>query len=234
MMRIKKISLKTWGDYLLTLALAIVAALFVRYFILAAYRVPTSSMAPTLRPGDFIFSSQMSYGVRIPGSQSKLMAELPARGDVVIFRHPGKSGTTYVKRVIALPGDRIEIKEGRLILNDQALAYTPVDAKFLADFPGMQFHQVFEESYEGKGRLVMYSSEGLSASMAPRVIGEGEVFVMGDNRDASDDSRDWGPIPAAEVEGKATCIWLSLDWQSLWLDSRMPQVRWNRIFTCLN
>lgn len=226
-------SRKIWYDYFLTLSCAIVAALLVRYFLLAAYRVPTSSMAPTLRPGDFIFSSQSSYGLKIPGSKNRLGFEAPERGDVIIFSQPGKSGTTYVKRVLAVGGDRIEIQKGLVILNDVPVVYESVDSGLMSDLPGFKFQKVLKESIGEKSHLVMYAADGPSGSMAPRVIPPDEVFVLGDNRDASDDSRDWGTVPIAAIEGRATCIWLSFDWQDLWLDNRLPRVRWNRIFTCL-
>ncbi|MGE3756823.1 MAG: signal peptidase I, partial [Pseudobdellovibrionaceae bacterium] len=210
-------------------------ALLVRYFVLAAYRVPTSSMAPTLRPGDFIFSSQVSYGIKIPGAQKRANPRLPERGEVIIFTHPGKSAPIYVKRVLALPGDRIEIQKGLVVLNDKPLTYESVESSDLKDLPGFKFQKVMKESFEnGDSHLVMYASEGSSDSMAPRVIPPDEIFVLGDNRDASDDSRDWGTVPTAAIEGRATCIWLSLDWQDLWLDNRLPKIRWNRVFTCLD
>ena len=109
---------KQWRDYLETILIAVFLALIVRTFILGAYRVPNSSMAPTLLPGDFIFSYKLPFGVQLPFFNSKIGQTVPSRDDLIVFKFPDQLKTTYVKRVVGIPGDRIEIKTKKLMIND--------------------------------------------------------------------------------------------------------------------
>ena len=110
---------KQWRDYLETILIAVFLALIVRTFILGTYRVPNSSMAPTLLPGDFIFSYKLPFGVQLPFFDSKIGQTVPLREDLIVFKFPNQIKTTYVKRVIGIPGDRIEIKKRMLLINDR-------------------------------------------------------------------------------------------------------------------
>jgi len=230
-----------WREYILTLLGAVIFALFVRSYLLTAYKVPTGSMQPTLKPGDFIFSSRVAYGVQLPFTQKKIDVVLPERGDLVVFSYSSQPEVNYVKRVVGLPGDRVQIKKGRLLLNEEALAYERVKNDEV-DNPNPEVFEVFEErhsrnsgqnvgskSEQGSWRVI-FQKHDEDKDFGPIVVPPGEVFMLGDNRDASDDSRYWGTVQASQILGKVVFIWLSLDWQQKWGGNRYPSVRWSRVF----
>lgn len=219
-----------WKQYLLTLGAAVLAALFVRHFVVTAYKVPTGSMQPALKPGDFIFSSRVSYGLNLPFSKTRLFAVLPSRGDLVVFTYPNQPNVNYVKRVIALPGDRVQIENNRLILNGEAMAYEPVTGDG-DDNPNPDLFALARESHGAQSWVVILQKGAEDRDFGPLVVPPGEVFLLGDNRDTSDDSRYWGTVPLSQISGKAFLIWLSMDWQNKWADNRLPRVRWDRVFS---
>lgn len=230
-----------WRDYFITLGAAILLALVVRSFLLTAYKVPTGSMQPTLKPGDFIFTYRPAYGFKIPGVTNVIAAKLPSRGDLVVFTYPKQPDTSYVKRVVAIPGDRVELKQGRLILNETPLNYEML--KDQAENPNEQMFDIFLEKETDlpesspnslpsfHQRRVIFEKKSTSQDFGPLVVPPNEVFLLGDNRDASDDSRYWGTVPISEISGRVLFIWLSLDWQNKWGGDRFPRVRWNRVFS---
>src|SRR5690606_24931347 len=118
--------------YIENVLIAVLLALVVRFFIVTGYKVPTASMAPTLLPGDFIFAFKLPYGARLPFTSVKFGVTPPKRGEVVVFSYPDQPRVTYVKRVIGLAGDRIEIKQGKLWLNGEVAEY-----RDLTDSEGM-------------------------------------------------------------------------------------------------
>ncbi|XGC81553.1 signal peptidase I [Bdellovibrio bacteriovorus] len=219
-----------WRDYLTTLILAVLCALFVRSFLVTAYKVPTGSMQPTLKPGDFIFASRFSYGLTIPFANKKWEATLPDRGDLVVFTYPNQPGITYVKRVVGLPGDKVQISQGRLILNDQPREYEK-DSNPSQDNPNPELFDIYTENLGEHQWRVIFQKQPELKDFGPLVVPPGEVFLLGDNRDASDDSRYWGTVPMSQVVGKVVFIWLSLDWQKKWGGDRYPSVRWERVFS---
>ncbi|RYZ76199.1 MAG: signal peptidase I, partial [Proteobacteria bacterium] len=107
-----------WKDYLVTILISVLLALFVRSFIMTAYKVPTGSMQPTLKAGDFIFSYRLAYGFRMPFAKENTSAAVPERGDLIVFSYASQPETSYVKRVVGLPGDKIQIESGKLTVND--------------------------------------------------------------------------------------------------------------------
>lgn len=218
-----------WREYLLTLLVAVLFALFVRNYLITAYKVPTGSMQPTLKPGDFIFSSRLAYGVQLPFAAKKIETSHPGRGDLVVFSYPNQPEVNYVKRVMGLPGDRIQIKQGRLILNEEPLQYEKLLGTQV-DNPNYELFEVFQEQYKASSWRVIFQKNDQDKNFGPIVVPPGELFLLGDNRDASDDSRYWGTVPAAQVMGKVVLIWLSLDWQQKWGEDRYPSVRWKRVF----
>lgn len=224
--------MRNWRDYLENVLIAVFLALLVRTFVLTGYKVPTSSMAPTLLPGDFIFAYRIPYGLKVPFSDAKLAMHLPERGEVVVFTYAEQPKVSYVKRVIGLPGDRIQIEKGKLSLNGQALIYENSMLELPETVDPDLFQLVQEQAPEGN-RLLIAAKSPKTHSFGPLIVPPNEVFLLGDNRDSSDDSRYWGTVPMERVEGRVIWIWLSLNWQKKVWENRVPTIRWNRTWTGL-
>lgn len=200
-------------DHILSIAVAIVIALLVRSFLLTGYKVPTSAMAPTLVPGDFIFSLRLPY----------VFGNYPIeRGDVVVFTYPDKPKTFYVKRLVGLPGDVIRLSKGQLSINDEPMKYQVVQEQ-------NWFETVVEKTPSGD-REILRAKAPTASEFGPMVVPPNHAFMLGDNRDSSDDSRYWGTVPIERVEGKVLVIWLSLNWTRKAGIVSWPQVRWERLF----
>jgi len=222
-------------EYTESLIVAVCLALILRFFVISAYKIPTGSMLPTLKVGDFIFAYKLPYGFPIPFSGGeRISAKLPSRGDVVVFRYPGNENVNYVKRVVGLPGDRIEIKDKRVHINGTPADVHPLDSKIIADVPSAELYSASKEGYgslsSNPEHLIMNSVSSKADSFGPVVVPPGQIFVLGDNRDSSDDSRYWGTIPVSHLEGRVIMIWLSLDWMNMWAGEALPHVRWERLF----
>ncbi|WP_413288701.1 signal peptidase I [Bdellovibrio sp. HCB337] len=211
-----------WKDYLVTILISVMLALFVRSFIMTAYKVPTGSMQPALKAGDFIFSYRMAYSW---GGKN------PERGDVVVFSYVTQPNTSYVKRVVGLPGDKIQIASGKLIINDTPLDYELEANNSSVDNPSPESFDIYLERDLGHHRRVIFQKSPSEQNFGPLVVPPGEVFLLGDNRDASDDSRYWGTVPIGQIYGKVLFVWLSLDWQKRWGGERYPSIRWERVFS---
>lgn len=225
--------------YMITLIVAVILALFVRVFLFTAYRVPSSAMEPTLKTGDFIFSARAAYGFKTPFSRSAMAGRTPMYGDLVVFSFPNRPGVNFIKRVVGLPGDRIEMKGSHLILNGQ-----PIQEIVLTDEPAenpdpLRFDLVQEHIEEKFWRVLM--AKNPAADFKPIVVPPGEIFVLGDRRDSGDDSRNWGTVPMSQISGQAVLIWLSLGRDQGGRESESapaarvswPQLRWSRMFTRL-
>lgn len=218
-------------EYTESLIVAVILALILRFFVVTAYKIPTGSMVPTLKVGDFIFAYKLPYGVPVPFSGGeRLGAKLPERGDVVVFRYPGNESVNYVKRVVGLPGDRIAIKTKKLFINDLEASYQPLSKDVIQDLPGNEYYAAFEESFSGSAHLVIRNNADEADFFGPVVVPPGHIFVLGDNRDSSDDSRYWGTVPVKNLEGRVIMIWMSFDWLNRWGDERYPSIRWERVF----
>lgn len=231
-MKTRSTGLRRWQDYVESVLIAVLLALVVRTFVLSGYRVPTSTMAPALKPGDFIFSFKLPYGIKVPLTQIKLGVEPPRRGDVVVFTFPDQPRVNYVKRVIGLPGDLIQIKSGRLSVNGQELKYETGDASSIKDLAGFDGVDVFREVAPEGDREVLLRRNAERQDFGPILVPQGQVFLLGDNRDSSDDSRYWGSVPLDRVEGRVFLVWLSLDWsgsKSKWPPAIRPQRLWKRV-----
>lgn len=188
--------------------------------MLTAYRIPSGSMQPTLLAGDFIFSSRLSYGVPIPFSKNAYISRTPKRGDVVVFTYPSQPEVNFIKRVLGLPGDKIEIFQGRLKINGEALQYEKVQQP-----PPIANAELFEMHREYIGSNywnLIFERQSKANNFGPLIVPEGEVFLLGDNRDASDDSRFWGTVPVERISGEVILVWLSLDWSQ---GGKLPRIR---------
>lgn len=181
---------------------ALVVAAVLRFFVVAVYRVPSESMMPALLPGDFIVASKTSYGIQIPFSNEKIGRRDPARGEVVVFRLPDDD-VLFIKRVVGIAGDKIEIRDGRLFVNDVSTT-VPIAAE-TGDW------DVAEESVGGlTHRVISRKARAEADSLAPLIVLPGQVFLLGDLRSDSVDSRHWGPLPTSLVFARATFVAFSL------------------------
>jgi signal peptidase I len=190
--------------------IAVLLALFIRTFVVQAFKIPSGSMLPTLQIGDHILVSKFIYGVRVPFTGATLIpGAQPQVNDIIVFKFPQDPSLDYIKRVHGVPGDRIEIKDKDLYINGT----------------------LFSDSYG-----VFLDPMILPASVAPRdnfgpvTVPAGKLFVMGDNRDNSFDGRFWGFVDIAAVRGKAWRIYWSWDVQQpLFTLDRLRSIRWNRL-----
>ncbi|MCB0418755.1 MAG: signal peptidase I [Bdellovibrionaceae bacterium] len=213
------------------LGFCIAAVIIVRSFIFEPFKIPTSSMVPTLQIGDHIFVSKYNYGFSIPFTRI-LFAKWggPARGDVIVFLFPKDESVHYIKRVLGVPGDKIQFKGKEILINGEEIPKEKVEdpeiLKRLTD--GTDSVEVYRETISGKDHYVRYSTKKhhqLLRIEQEEVVPEGHYFVVGDNRDESYDSRSWGLVPRNYIKGKAQAIWLSLDPGESW---GTDKIRWNR------
>jgi signal peptidase I len=196
--------------------------LLVRSFIIQPYRVPTGSLEPTVLPGDFIVVKQFSYGLRLPVLNTKIFGiGEPKRGDIALFRFPKDPSTLYVKRVIGLPGDHIEYKNKILFINGVVATQEKVGLDLDVEHSFAVPVERRSENLLGIKHQIFVNNE-ISAQDVVVTVPAGQYFMMGDNRDDSDDSRDWGFVPEANLVGPAFGVWMSWDAQE-------NKVRWSRI-----
>jgi signal peptidase I len=199
-------------DFCVSLFPVIFAVFVLRSFVIEPFRIPSPSMVPTLYPGDFILVNKFGYGLRCPVGSCKLVdIGEPQRGDVVVFRYPAPSksdpnyGSDFIKRVIGLPGDHIQYLDKTLLVNGQK-----IDVQRAGLFPEDGPAQRFDEDLTGvKHNILMIA--GQPSREVDVVVPPGHYFMMGDNRDASNDSRYWGFVPEANLKGRAMLIWMSWD-----------------------
>ena len=197
--------------------------LVLRSFLFEPFQIPSESMVPTLEVGDFILVNKHTYGIRLPVARTKVLdINSPKRGDVMVFFPPHKQ-QYFIKRVIGLPGDRIQLKNNLLYINGEEQSQEFVEEVWgkssrgnTAPFHvkteqiGGKQHQIRNEKYPVKG-------EGLW------IVPEGHYFMMGDNRDNSQDSRVWGPVPEENIVGKAVAVWMH--WEPIFSVPSFSEVR---------
>jgi signal peptidase I len=187
--------------------------LVLRSFVVEPFRIPSGSMYPTLEIGDFIVVNKFAYGVKLPVTQTKILpVGEPERGDVVVFKYPKDPDVDYIKRVIGLPGDEIAYYGKTLYINGN-----PVKQKLLGEYEGtasgkvMDGASLLKEFLEEHSHDILLDPEKSSQDMNTVVVPEGHYFMMGDNRDHSNDSRFWGFVPEKNLKGKAFAIWMNWD-----------------------
>ena len=183
----------------------LLVVLLIRSFFIEPYKIPSGSMIPTLMIGDFILVDKNVYGYKLPLTDITLIDnEDPQRGDVVVFKYPENKRINYIKRIVGLPGDRIIYKNKRLYVNDIEFQHTQIDHNF--DPVEIADGQVYIENNSSKDYLILNQS-GPPFNFQYRVP-DNSYFVLGDNRDNSNDSRYWGPVPRENLVGKAFYIWM--------------------------
>jgi signal peptidase I len=214
-----------WVEYTGSFFPVILLVFCLRSFLYEPFKIPSSSMLPTLLVGDLILVNKYTYGIRLPIINKKIIEiNNPKRGDVMVFKYPRDMSLDYIKRVVGVPGDKITYKNKRLTVNGQELAY-----KELPDFldeERLTYAKHYEENLTGvshqilnderaptyvqpphdfpRSELCSYDLEGFTCT-----VPEGNYFMMGDNRDNSADSRYWGFVPDENIVGKAFGIWMN-------------------------
>ncbi len=284
-------------EYTESIAWAVVIALLLRGFVVEAFKIPSASMIPTMQIGDFIFVNKLVYGVRVPYTRTKLFdVRGPRRGEVVVFMNPCTPERDFIKRVVGVAGDTIEVRCSLLYVNGQQVPETPVDGRceywdqdessrvwskeddcvhLRAQLGGQAFSTYYnEDRAEGaphlgrhdfpsvpeteldrlraRGSLFSCGPDRRTAQERTRAMGRvesslpagqaaagpcapqlhyvvppGHFFAMGDNRDNSNDSRAWGPVPVENLKGKAMFIWLSKGPDATWTPPF--GLRWSRM-----
>ncbi|TXH73601.1 MAG: signal peptidase I, partial [Lysobacteraceae bacterium] len=188
-------------------------------FIAEPFRIPSSSMMPSLLIGDFILVNKFAYGLRMPITNEKFLeVGVPARGDVVVFRYPGRDlsdpnrGVDYIKRVIGMPGDTVSYRENALSVNGEPVVYEPI-GEYVGTGPGVEMSGASELLEKLPGRphpvLEITNIPHIDQGEGEWTVPPGHYLVMGDNRDRSDDGRFWGMLPEHQLRGKAFLIWLN-------------------------
>jgi len=213
-------------EYYEAILVAFILALFVRTFVFENFKIPSGSMMDNLLIGDHLVVNKLIFARHMPSLLHRsLPYREPRRGDVVVFKYPNEPRRDFIKRCVAVAGDRVEVRSKQLIINGD-----PVDEPYV----------IFKGDPAGR-------SAGLPGdNYGPRVVPEGTIFCMGDNRDNSLDSRFWGPVPLSYVKGRAVLIYWSYeaerdDWEWKGVLSRLRQLaevfmnfftktRWNRMF----
>ena len=190
------------------------AVFLIRSFVVEPFRIPSGSMMPTLLIGDFIAVSKFSYGIRLPITNEKIIdVGQPKRGDVVVFRFPGDGETVFIKRIVALPGDRIRYGTDKTIHVNGVEAVQRPAGTYEGSGSGSHMTGALlqVESLDGRSHEILFRRD------YPTVEGEwlvppGTYFVLGDNRDKSHDSRFWGFVPEENLIGPASIVWMNWDW----------------------
>lgn len=206
----------TLREYSESIGVAVAIALLLRAFVVEAFQIPSGSMIPTLEIGDHIFVSKFAYGIGIPFTSKKVMqlAE-PKRGDVIVFKFPLSPDTDYIKRVVGLPGDTLEIRRNEVFINGKPMSREYADQSYpcsegpLIEGVPQRRCELWVETLEDNKHQTVYEADRPPQDFAPVVIPARSVFVMGDNRDNSNDSRVWGIVSYDLIKGRALIVWWS-------------------------
>ncbi len=229
-------------ETLRTLVYALAIALVVRTFAFEPFNIPSGSMKPTLLVGDYLFVSKFAYGysryslpLSLPLFPGRILEQLPERGDVVVFKLPADNKTDYIKRVIGLPGDRIQVRDGLLYINGVAAQVEGV-GRFMEDIGGSQVDAPLlrETLPDGPSHeIIDLTPNGAHDNTRVYEVPPGHVFVMGDNRDNSLDSRvdHVGYIPLENLIGRAELLFFSVNGEArLWEIWKWPlAIRYDRL-----
>lgn len=207
-----------WRESLEQIIVAVLVALLLRSFVLEAFKIPSGSMIPTLAIGDQIFVNKWVYGLRVPFTSIRMVDFAPPKnGDVVVFIFPNEPHEDFIKRVVGVPGDTVEIRRGVIYVNDIEVVREPRGKMDVWDRETnssvwSQQHSIAYTEHMNDKRYTVLEDPAVSQrsnNWGPRKVPEGHIFVMGDNRDHSYDSRAWGMVPLQNVLGRAMFVWWS-------------------------
>jgi signal peptidase I len=233
----------TARQYAESIGLALGVALFLRAFVVEAFQIPSGSMIPTLQVGDHIFVSKFSYAIGIPFTNVKV-AELgkPKRGDIVVFKYPPDQSVDYIKRVVGLPGETVELRRNELFIDGRPMPRERMTGPCVSDDESESGADIFRhpceawvEQLDGKTHEVHQDPRLGPSDFGPVKVPAGHYFAMGDNRDNSKDSRVWGFVPYELIKGRALVVWWSRDPARGGLSPAgfvdwFKSIRWGRFF----
>lgn len=203
-------------EYARSLFPVLLIVLVFRSFLFEPFKIPSGSMIPTLLVGDFIVVNKFSYGVRLPVLNKKIIeVGEPKRGDVVVFRYPKDTSVNFIKRAVGLPGDTITYRDKQLFVNGEKVKTTSEGRFESSDVkcttPAVDAELLWEQLGEANHNILLHDRSG--GRNGQWVVEEGQYFMMGDNRDRSNDSREWGFVPEENILGRAVGIWLNFDFE---------------------
>jgi signal peptidase I len=232
----------TW-ETVRTIVYALLIAVVIRTFAYQPFNIPSGSMIPTLLIGDYLFVSKFSYGYSrysmpfgLGFFSGRIFGSTPERGDVAVFRHPPANREDFIKRLVGLPGDRIQMVNGQLVLNGTPVPRRRIEDHVSRDFRGsVRRVPQYVETLPGGRTYVVRESDGDRGdndNTPEFVVPPGNFFALGDNRDGSNDSRSWGFVPAQNLIGRAEILFYSTDGSAGWLKPWrwIQATRFNRIF----
>src|SRR2546421_608248 len=226
----RRSTLARWFDnWMRSLGMALVLFLIIRTFLIEAFQIPSGSMERTLLAGDFLFVNKAVYGAQIPGTNARLPGfESPRRGDIIVFAYPKNPELNYVKRVIGVARDRVEMRLGEVRVNG-----TPLVEPYVQRVdPG---HDVFDPEFNWQKDYLLGGAGALRAyrptrgTWGPLLVPPGKFFVLGDNRDNSADSRYWGFVDANAVKGRPLVVYFTYDREAHDALPRLTDIRWHRL-----
>lgn len=193
-----------WADLSRSMFPVLGLVLVLRSFLYEPFQIPSGSMLPTLEVGDYILVNKFHYGLRLPVLNTKFVSiEEPERGDVVVFKYPEQPSINYIKRVVGLPGDEVVYRDKVVYINGE-----PQSQVLEAQLPPRKPERLLIREALGEVEHDIYRDIGRPTLNAQWIVPDGHYFVMGDNRDNSNDSRYWGFVPDTLLVGKAVAVWM--------------------------
>ncbi|MEW5838005.1 MAG: signal peptidase I [Pseudomonadota bacterium] len=203
-------------DYARSFFPVLLVVVVLRSFVAEPFRIPSGSMMPTLEVGDFILVNKFAYGVRLPVLRTKIIpVGEPKRGDVAVFKYPKQPEVDYIKRVIGLPGDRIRYENKQLTVNGETV---PLEKIGIYPGDGANGRMVGATEYREDLQGVVHDILQRAGAVGPEgefTVPAGHYFMMGDNRDNSNDSRYWGFVPQDNLVGRAMLVWMNFDTEGM-------------------